>query len=92
MSKTIYKYPLRVTDDQHIQLPSKAVILSVGLDPVGDLCLWALVDQVAKHFDVRRVVICGTGKPCNENRDDYVASVVQGPFVWHVFIAGHYHH
>lgn len=43
MNKTIYKYPLDVTDVQEIKLPVGAEILTVQAQN-GTLCLWALVD------------------------------------------------
>lgn len=41
--KTIYKYPLAVTDEQIVDLPGQAVPLSVQVQH-GTPCLWAMVD------------------------------------------------
>lgn len=83
----IWKFPLGLIDGQTIRLPVGAVILGAGLDPNDDLCLWAKVDaaQSAKH-DVP-VQIVGTGNPMPEV-GDFVGTVRQGRFMWHVFAGG----
>jgi len=43
MKATIWKFPLEITDRQDIKMPGEPKILSVGLDPKGVPCLWALV-------------------------------------------------
>lgn len=86
----IWKFPLMMVDDQSIAVPSGARPLYVGLDPVGDPCVWALVDPAAPTHG-RRVRIVGTGHPIDGEFtgtaiQPYVGTFVQGPFVWHVFM------
>lgn len=59
--QTIWKFPLEITDEQEINMPAEATVLSVGFQ--GDqLCAWALVNN--KHPDVKRTFfIVGTGHP-----------------------------
>ena len=84
---TVYKYPLEIKDRQIIEMPSYADILSVGLDPSGKLCLWALVNTASYLWD-EEIAIYGTGNPIDTNEDEslgFIGSVRDGPFMWHVF-------
>lgn len=83
-SSRIWKFPLALTDNQTIRLPVGAVILSAGLDPGDDLCLWVKVDaaEPAQHDVPIRIV--GTGNPMPEV-GYFVGTVRQGRFMWHVF-------
>jgi hypothetical protein len=88
MSKTIWKFPLDLTDFQTVDMPRGATALSAGLDPVGQLCVWALVEPDLGMLPVM-VRIIGTGNPADGlERWHFVGSVKQGSFVWHVFVEG----
>lgn len=83
---SIWKFPLTVTDYQTLTMPEGAEILSVQ-DQDGALCLWALVDPQAPMVE-RLIEVFGTGHPIPTNMGisrNYLASVQQGRFVWHVF-------
>ena len=86
--KTLFKYPIPIADEFEIALPSEFKILSAGPDPAGRLCMWALVDsslepRPAKFF------LRGTGHPMlGAEAGDFVATMVRGQFVWHLFTAG----
>ena len=85
---TIWKYPLEICDEQVIQVPCFARVLSLGLDPSGKPCLWMLVDTTAdKHL--MHIRIYGTGRkidlPVNWA---YLGHVVMGPLVWHFLANG----
>lgn len=87
---TIYKYPIKITDEQLIEVPMEHEFIHVGLDPQGTPCLWAMVYLPSQTTRVA-VRVCGTGNPvprhlCPENR---VGTFNHGPFVWHVFVEGH---
>jgi len=84
--KTIYKYPLQVTDDQDLFLPKGAVILSVIVQQ-NVLVLYAGVDNSEKIEERRKIKIFGTGNPVyyEQGKLRFIASVQQGVFVWHVF-------
>ena len=83
--KTIWKYPLTVTDYQSVRMPKGAEILSVA-DQQGELCVWALVDSDAELED-RMFYIFGTGNSFNEVIPmNFLGSVQQNVFVWHVFV------
>lgn len=67
MKKTIWKFPIEVTDNWNIVMPIGAEILSVQTQG-GIPHMWALVDPEAEA-EVRKFEIFGTGHKveCNEN-------------------------
>lgn len=84
--KTIYKYPLVVTEKQTLLLPSGFEITSVGLDPNGYPSLWAIVNP--ENSEIKQTIyIVGTGQAIPKNVENkYVGKFICGVFVWHVFI------
>lgn len=88
-NKTIYKYPLQVTDLQSVSLPEGWKFVHVGLDPDGELALWAWVNPETPLSVQVIVNIFGTGNPipplASDETYEHLGSVVQGPFMWHVF-------
>ncbi len=84
---SVHKFPLRLADDQFIDLPSGATILAVQ-DQRGRLCIWALVDTEEKSTTPRRILIVGTGMPVPDVLcRTYLGTVQQeeGSLVWHLF-------
>lgn len=79
----IWKYILYLKDSQDVAIPLDHGILSVGLDPGGDLCLWAAVDSKSPQRAIE-IKIVGTGNPL-PRLGDFIGSVTKGSFVWHVF-------
>lgn len=82
--KTIYKFPIAITDDQAVLMPASADILSAQFQ--GDtLCLWALLDTTEKKT-ARLIYIFGTGHPVPRRTDlRFIDTVQAGRLVWHVF-------
>lgn len=84
--RAIWKYPLQITDHQHLLIPEKAEILSVEFQ--GEtLCLWAEVEMSYPKED-RVIQIVGTGNPILNSGRKFIGTVQQGPLVWHIFEAG----
>lgn len=83
--KTIYKYPLEITDYQDVTMPEGAQILCVKLQK-GTLCLWALVDPTEKLI-LRKIRIAGTGHPIQGNNIVYIGTFLMNndSLVFHVF-------
>ena len=83
--KTIYKYPIEITDEQTVSMPVGGQVLSAQMQGTH-LCIWALVE--AGNFNCnRRVRIFGTGNPVElDNNWKFVDSVQERIFVWHVFV------
>lgn len=80
---TIWKYPLKLKDRQAISMPFGACIVSAGRDPIGALCIWALVDHNEAKRDVE-IMIVGTGNKL-PHVGDFIGTVTMDGFVWHVF-------
>ena len=89
--KTIYKYPLDITDVQQIYLRDGAKPLSVGFDGNNKLCLWAQIDTEAREM-VCSIFIVGTGNsiPIVDSLV-FIGSVIdkvtnpRATFVWHIY-------
>ncbi len=83
--KKIYKYILKVRDENVIHIPEGAEILKVGRQQ-DILCVWMLcdIDMPQKPHKFR---IFGTGAevPDGENLT-YLDTVVMDYFVWHVYL------
>ncbi len=84
--KAIWKYELKPTDDQNIEMPDGAEILTMqcqGETP----CLWVLVDPT-KRKKIRRFEIFGTGHTMDVlSVSTYVGTyqLKDGQLVFHVF-------
>lgn len=88
MARTIYKYQLKIEEEQMLALPHHAEILSVQVQGTN-VYLWALVDP--EQPIAKRVIWCyGTGMPFPEERyappKKHLATVQQGVLVWHFFV------
>jgi hypothetical protein len=94
---TIWKFPLEITDEQVIQLPAGAELLTVTAlwvpVPVKGVpgerpCLWALVDDECEPTP-REIRIYGTGHAIKVDLSKYkyvgTFQVLNGSFVGHVF-------
>lgn len=96
-NKTIWKFTIPVTDVVEVEMPRNARVLpfvqtakSGELGPRAALNLWAEVHPNLEKV-MRRFHIVGTGNPFpNVQHSAYVGSVVDGPFVWHVYEGMHH--
>jgi hypothetical protein len=85
VAKTIWKFPLSITDTQSIMLPVGARILSVQFQG-NQLCLWVLVDLDERLVRRRTILIYGTGNPIDSEIEmQYIDSVQDVQLVWHIF-------
>lgn len=85
----IYKYPLEITDEQHVAMPRGARLLSVQLQRDGVCCLWALVSDDSDDVDSSRLIyIVGTGNPTDIADEPFIGTVQMGQSVWHIFDGG----
>jgi hypothetical protein len=87
MNRTIYKYPIDITEHQHIpikmELGTTAKIIHVGLDPNGTPCIW--VELIPGEISVELCIhIVGTGRLA-PNKCTHKGSFVMDLFVWHVY-------
>lgn len=83
-TKTIYKYPIEITDEQEILAPTGWQPLSVQIQ-YGQPCIWALVDPEAKPV-LQTVHVHGTGHPVRHNGKFLgTIQVGGGTLIFHVF-------
>lgn len=86
MTHTIWKYPLKVTDEQVIEIPLTGRVLCVQAQN-DKPCLWVLWDQADKLLPKKvRIHMYGTGHPISEVHN-YVGTfqMLNGGLVYHVF-------
>jgi hypothetical protein len=91
VTTAVWKFHIPLDDDSTVEMPRYAQVLHVGLDPADPpgsharIAVWAyvLTDQPLwpHRFHVR-----GTGHEVSPARwRQYVGTVIDTPFVWHVF-------
>ena len=81
--KTIYKYVLSLVENPALDMPRGARVLDVQIQN-NEICLWAIVESTEK-LETRKFFIAGTGNPVPQGAGDYIGTVQQDRFVWHVF-------
>jgi hypothetical protein len=85
--RTIYKYQLKVTDEQDLLMPKDAEILCIK-EVNGEVCIYAYVDNQAIK-ESRRFLIYGTGHEIENDmwsKRKYIGTFVkQNGFVGHLF-------
>lgn len=84
--RTIWKFTLATRNEAGIfKVPEGAHFFYAGQDPSGELCAWAYVNTAEPEVH-RRIAVVGTGQPFPfESGADFLGTVVEGPYVWHIF-------
>lgn len=89
--RTIWKFTAPFDGEVRIDMPAgaqtlHATVLAVDRDAV--LTVWAKVDTdhptTTRTFHIR-----GTGHHLGDDVGPFVGTVIDGPFVWHIFEARH---
>lgn len=83
MKRTIYKYRLAVIDDQKVEMPQGARILTAQMQH-GTLCVWAFVNPELPT-QTRYIRVIGTGQPVPDESLLYIATAQDGSLAWHIF-------
>ena len=83
--RTIWKFPLVITDKQKITVPIGSNFVHCGLDPNGEPSIWYRVDPRLEAIE-KDVYIVGTGNPLPDEALHHQGSFVHGPFMWHVYV------
>lgn len=89
MSKTIYKYPLKITDTQYITVPFGGYPISVATQH-GEPVVWFMVNTTNSATERYRFVMIGTGNPAGHAEGmDFLGTVLMAndALVWHLFYA-----
>lgn len=86
MNNTIWKYELKVTDHNRLELPKGANILCVQLQH-GQPCLWAEVNSKEQEKEVRLIETFGTGHKLDSSPRKYISTyqLQNGSLVFHVY-------
>lgn len=83
---TIYKYQIKITDTQKVEMPIDAEILTAQMQ--GDaLCLWAKVEE-GNTIEERTINVFGTGRQMSDGVDRRYIGTTQthgGALIWHIF-------
>jgi len=86
-ARSIWKFPLEITDLQEVLMPKGAEILTVQMQE-QTLCIWAKVNP-EKEFEteIRKIRIIGTGHKFNDENLKYIGTTQMygGGLIWHVF-------
>jgi hypothetical protein len=86
MENRIFKYELKIMDEQIVKMPKDAEILTAQFQN-NKLILWANVRYLNKE-DSYVIEIYGTGNPfpsAGMAERKYISTVQKDDFVWHIF-------
>lgn len=68
-----------------VDLPADAMILHAAMQR-GAFCIWYMFNEYSRPTrEKRQFEIVPTGKPTNCDPSTHVATVLDGPYVWHLF-------
>lgn len=82
--KTIWKYPIPITDEFTLDLPIGAEVLSVNLQYKKSY-IWVFIPNTNSETTKRNFRLFGTGNPVDIEGYEYIGMLMQWPFVWHLF-------
>lgn len=86
--KKIYKYTLKPTDFQILELPKKSNIISV-IEQKNQIVLYAIVNDDISETELYDIIIKETGHDLPENFDLYTflgsVNLINGSLIFHVF-------
>lgn len=85
--RRVYKYPVPdIGVVFTVHMPKGARV--VNFETQGEaMCFWAVVDPSAR-MEPRELTVFGTGWDIEDERWQYVASLQDAPYVWHLFEKG----
>lgn len=82
----VFKYELKIIDEQTIAMAYPAEILTVMPDVENDrIMVYALADEDSAEFISRNFVVVGTGNPFDMQDLNFLGSVRDDWLRWHVF-------
>lgn len=87
---TIYKYPIQPSAEEiELSIPGGGPVISAGIDPTGQTCVWAMVDLEQEDKAVK-IYCVGTGWPLDwiiekSPTIEFIGTIKNGIYMWHVF-------
>jgi len=83
----VFKYPIYLTNNiQTLQLPESAKVLAFQIQD-GDMCIWVLMNPERTRI-TRLFRVISTGNALHDEPMEYIGTVQQPPYVWHLFEIG----
>lgn len=83
MYRAIHKYPM-IDSTNRIQVPAGAEPIHFGVDPMGVMCMWALVDPGALPI-TKTYRVVGTGHQVIHSFMKYIGTAKVAEYMWHLF-------
>lgn len=80
--KRIWKYPLKLTPMQVIDVPTPCKVLSAQIQN-GEICLWIIHE--GGDLVQLDIYIVGTGHVVSPEAESHLGTIQQDGFVWHIF-------
>lgn len=87
LPQVIWKYPPKLVARQAVSFHEPGQLLHLGLDGEGVMCAWSTAFPGGEPRE-RILHIVGTGHPIPNppgKRLQFMRSITQAPFVWHIF-------
>ena len=81
---TIFKYSLHPGRGQNFRLPEGAKPLTAQMQS-GELCIWVQFEDARPLDELHTFDVYGTGHILRDDPGTYIATVQDGPFVWHIY-------
>lgn len=88
--RTVWKFRLAIAAPQSILMPMGAEILTAQMQS-DELYLWAIL-TTSPDSELRVFEVFGTGQSIHQGTGvsrKYIATVQDGPYVWHIFERTH---
>ncbi len=85
--KKIFKYILKPSVSQLIEVPKGATILSAGVQ-FDDICIWILVNPIIEEKESKTIKVIGTGIFIDLEKEHRFINTVQlldGGLIFHIF-------
>lgn len=83
MTRTVWKFPLEHGPNS-LELPAGYAILSAGKDPTGQISVWVDVNDAIPPAHKVPIQFFHTGQSVPDGWN-FIGSILDAPFVWHVF-------
>jgi len=89
MKYRIYKYPVKVTATQTIEVPAESELLDMQFQN-GELQMWVKIPTQPSLENPWRIslAIVGTGHEVPQDAIRHITTVQSQGYVWHIFATG----
>ena len=88
--RTIWKYNIDLldlvgTDLMQIEMPHESKILHVDCQMKNVISFWAEIPDGDRILVNRQFQVVGTGQGIVRKKSEYIGTVLDGEFVWHLY-------